>query len=189
MKRRFFNLLAALSLLLCAATVALWVRSYHVTDGLRWSTVSSDYFIASDIGFFTLTHRSSRFGAPLRGVRFPLQYVTYEPGSTVWLDYSNWNFLGIRSIEFGDRFREDVRFKTLNIPMWLFMAAAAMVAMPYLVMRSSWWARRRRHSQGLCPECGYDLRATPDRCPECGTIPAPPVSPSHDHPLAESPSR
>ena len=59
------------------------------------------------------------------------------------------------------------RYFVLRLPHWLIITLAAVVPMRFAVHRL---LRPRRRAAGLCPTCGYDVRATPDRCPECGTI-------------------
>jgi hypothetical protein len=59
----------------------------------------------------------------------------------------------------------------LTVPIW-FLAAVSGV-LPLAVLGRWQWRRQktRRAAMGFCRVCGYDLRATPQRCPECGTIP------------------
>jgi hypothetical protein len=54
-------------------------------------------------------------------------------------------------------------FWLVGVPMWLPAGVCAVGLAASIVA-----GRRRRRIAGACRNCGYDLRATPDRCPECG---------------------
>jgi hypothetical protein len=62
---------------------------------------------------------------------------------------------------------------SIYIPAW-------MIVLPAAPLPALWvWQFRKsrlavaRQLAGACLSCGYDLRATPARCPECGAIPEP----------------
>ena len=55
----------------------------------------------------------------------------------------------------------------VSIPHWFLLIAFALLPTVHI---SRYRTLNRRRSEKRCPTCGYDLRATPNRLPECGTI-------------------
>jgi hypothetical protein len=60
------------------------------------------------------------------------------------------------------------KLRIIWFPSWAGVPPLALLT--WLPLRA-WRKRRRAGREGLCPSCGYDLRASPDRCPECGRDP------------------
>jgi hypothetical protein len=56
----------------------------------------------------------------------------------------------------------------VTVPFWLVIL---LLAMPATLRIWQPIRRSRRRRAGCCVNCGYDLRATPERCPECGAAP------------------
>lgn len=81
---------------------------------------------------------------------------------------TRWELPGLRRQ--GGTFR-GVRYEQIVVSYWLLIAVSAALGLLWAARRLR--ARRTHHRPGVCPSCGYDLRATPDRCPECGATPHP----------------
>jgi hypothetical protein len=65
--------------------------------------------------------------------------------------------------------------RTVSFPDWLPAGVFALLPLSHL---ARFVLRRNRSTNNQCAACGYDLRATPHRCPECGTIAGPTPGPA-----------
>lgn len=171
MKRRCYILASALSLLLCVATVALWIRGYWTGDSLGWNDVGrkTNRELYSAHGRFVYCASDDLY------FKNPTESQTFDPRHNDLWDwvgtFGDHQYciyrLGIISFAKFSEGSAGIRYQIISVPCW----AAAMV---FLVCPGCLaWQRLRCNRtavSGACSSCGYDLRATPERCPECGTV-------------------
>jgi hypothetical protein len=164
LRRWVFSGLTVLSVLLSAATIIAWVRS----------KTECDVFVCG-VG----PRRDVVISSVDGGVEFVEEIypspVSYEPGWRVGPQSPPGvaaNYFGFGSAT-GRAQTFDVtghlviyRLVAVVVPNWFATALTLILPFAWILTRGL-----RRMKKGHCSKCGYDLRATPDRCPECGTIP------------------
>jgi hypothetical protein len=162
--RRGFHVIASVSFLLLLASAAMWVRSHRAHDSIYFESDEHGYLVSSSLGRVRLLRRDVVYQT--RGV----QHASYPPIEMEGRDARGTRqFLGaaVGTSGFGG-----APGRWINLPYWMPCAVAGVVPLGWL------WHRRRiagRVGRGLCRHCGYDLRATPEQCPECGA----PAASSH----------
>ena len=179
MLRRPFTVASTLSLLLCVMTVALWAKDRHRTMRLEYEShhtvpetgyVRRDWFIFySSAGLLRLYH--GRQTVPPDNT-FEESSAWFHKSSNSPTDpwegeersaFNRWGFGWEPRTELQNY---QAHNWSVVFPDW-FVAAIAFAPAAYWLYR--WRRHRARRQTGLCVGCGYDLRASTDRCPECGT--------------------
>ena len=178
-RRHLFNLAALLSLLLCVAVAVLWVRSYWVATSATWhhqpvrDGESRTVRLETKSGRFILWGRYSGSGREIAimGWYWSVRPIhSHETAATLDRFWRGQRgrvifFMGFcYSVEVGStagvvRWSE----RRLMVPLWALCLVSSIL--PLLWLRRRVW---HTHPAGHCQSCGYDLRETPERCPECG---------------------
>ena len=186
MKHRLFTILSILSLLLCAAMLTSWVRSYWVGDQWIWSDgadrpphvyrMGHRYVVTLVRGHLYVMHDTSWWFPPqFRYIQVDNLAAALPPSvarrSVLGFEWAEYTGTPGPSSVFMPPF---LLYRIIGVPHWFLAVCAVLLPCPFLIGR---WRLHCRLRQGLCPICGYDLRASKNRCPECGTlIPAQPAS-------------
>ena len=159
--RLLLNFATAVSLVLCVATLVLWARSYSNPDVLPlpslWRAVAlrGQLSVDDQPRFDRDFDRSLAEWNSLPGLGW--RWHRYSPA--IQREYL------VASPPPG--FKQPAPVTRHNVPFAAPMALILTAALPSIRLVRAARAYRRRRLR-LCPACGYDLRATPERCPECG---------------------
>ncbi len=202
-RRILFTVAAALSPLIFATTLTLWLRSFHVCDAIsrsNWTERPLDdearqyarqkgfdaNFISHGEGLSFSTFRGRIIVC--RGLQlnvtsrwdedFEKKYVNNPNWSRTVTDIADmsppggeligvlgWLGFGDTETQYAGGWRSSYRY--VSLPLWL--VAAATLVLPFAWVRRALRTKHRRNN-GLCPSCGYDLRGSSERCPECGNV-------------------
>jgi predicted RNA-binding Zn-ribbon protein involved in translation (DUF1610 family) len=163
-RRRLFNILSVASLVLCVATCALWWRCYVVAYELSYMPTLPTYVEqdVEDVHVWRQVGLTKTDDLSVTRGRIAVSHG-YADGRT-----DRWEFRAFKSDadlpakRFGFGWGKDY----LVAPLWAIVGFSATAPVLVVALRF----RRSALRTSLCPSCGYDLRATPDRCPECGTF-------------------
>jgi hypothetical protein len=159
MRRRMLSFAAALSAIVVVCSIAMWVHGHSVTKGI-FVRGPGDYIFAAayssgQAGIANIGVDPNLKGKLMQGKRH--QTISNPPADLrIGLAWRHLGFGFDRGL--GKGFATFV----LVVPLWF------VIAISLLAPLIRWRTRSPRWGPGLCQKCGYDLRASTERCPECG---------------------